>query len=184
VKNKLTSIQVSVKHRNELKKYCDKNGYNMNKFVEKLLEDNIMKNDGLNTITFKSGTKEEIIQYLKNKTGNKFSFAHTPPNAKNGELFEMNDKLFVDQINNYIDSNPIVNISMWEVIQNDKKEPMPIMSVKYETFFITDFSELRVINFINNIDNDNKKIFEKWLFEEIESNPKFINKIKILAGIK
>ena len=36
-----TAIQISVKIRNLLKSYCDKNGYKMSGFVEKLILDKI-----------------------------------------------------------------------------------------------------------------------------------------------
>lgn len=36
-----TSIQISTKHRNILKKYCDKHGYNMSGFLEKLIESKV-----------------------------------------------------------------------------------------------------------------------------------------------
>lgn len=37
--NKLTSIQISVKHRDSLKKYCEQYGFNMSAVVEKLIDD-------------------------------------------------------------------------------------------------------------------------------------------------
>lgn len=36
-----TAIQISVKIRNLLKSYCDKNGYKMSGFVEKIILENI-----------------------------------------------------------------------------------------------------------------------------------------------
>jgi len=39
MKTNLTSIQISVKHRNLLKKYCDNTGYTMSGAAEKLIEE-------------------------------------------------------------------------------------------------------------------------------------------------
>ena len=42
---KNTTVQISTFHRNLLKKYCDKNGYKMNRFLEKIIEYKTNKNN-------------------------------------------------------------------------------------------------------------------------------------------
>ena len=41
---KPTTVQISINHRNMLKKYCDIRGLKMNKFIENMIEEKI-KND-------------------------------------------------------------------------------------------------------------------------------------------
>lgn len=38
---KNTTVQISIMHRNLLKKYCHKYGYKMSRFVEQLIEEKI-----------------------------------------------------------------------------------------------------------------------------------------------
>lgn len=45
MKPQLTSIQVSIKHRNMLKDFCEKYGFNMSRFVEKLIEERTVRPD-------------------------------------------------------------------------------------------------------------------------------------------
>jgi hypothetical protein len=171
----LTSIQVSVKHRDKLKEYCDQNGCNMNRVVEKLIEDNIMKANGLKTITVPSGTKQEIVEYLRKTTNNRIASFTDTDGLNEGDLCEMKKKSFEQQID--WAGGPLVRISMWKARVVDSTISLGIVA---ETFFVTDYFEAVAESQEN---TPSRKKLEQWL-NSLENNPDSVDRLKRMVGTK
>jgi hypothetical protein len=206
MKNKLTSIQVSVDHRDKLKKYCDDSGHNMNKFVENLIDGNVVENKNeLKTIKFKCGTKEEILRYLRTKTNGDTYVQREKTNINDPSLYiakesqdllqeehprieegllEDTTALFEDQIDNSIGAgSPICSVSMWKTFKAEGHRKWHSDILVRETFFITNFSELKAEMELSENKEARKKEFQQWLNEELVNNPEINGKLLKLAGV-
>ena len=192
MKNKLTSIQVSVAHRNKLKKHCDEHGVSMNKFVGKIIMEKTRTQDGdLKWTTLQSGTKAEIIAYSRKKTKgivreyplpfkeNSFSENEKKHKQYVGTFYERSGNSFENQIDQAIvNGSPIVCIE-FIVIREYGAERIS------ERFLIEDFNHIRDELVLKTIDHnqDQKKLFSQWMNEELK-NPEFSERLRVMAGIK
>lgn len=148
--------------------------------------------DELKTISFRSGTKQEIVEYLRRKVkgilgeeimnscfGNeedKFL-----PIFKIGDLYEDINAPFETQIDEKIKGGfPIVRIVMWEITTMPNCKP----GRRYESFLVTDASEISEKNQLKMDEENYKEKFMMWLDDAFTPGSKLAIKFKQLSGIK
>lgn len=190
--NELTSIQVSVKHRDKLKKHCDQLGCNMNRFVENLIEDNVMKATQNNSdeydpllkpLTFLAGTKDEILLYIFSKiTGLIAAEDNVPADATSTDIYELRSDPIEEQIIDTIrNGSPILSIIVCGMNFNANSHKH--QAIRMSPFFVTDFLEIKTeIDMAEISPSKLKKAQES--FGKILESPEFIRKLPVVANIK
>ena len=147
--------------------------------------------DELKTISFRSGTKQEIVEYLRRKVRGVFGeemnlcFGNgedkSPPILKTGDLYEDINAPFETQIDEKTRAGfPIVRIVMWEITTMPNCKP----GRRYESFFVVDASEISEKNRLKMDEENYKEKFMMWLNDAFTSESKLAIKFKQLGGIK
>lgn len=191
----LTSIQVSVEYRDKLKEHCDKLGCNMNRFVEKLIENDIMKTNQkediqkensdvflplLTPMTFLSGTKDDILLYIQSKIAGRVNFLdNIPEDALSTDLYELNSDPIEEQITNTINAgSPILSIIVGARVMVYPGCNCVNQFLRMPTFFITDFLEVKTTEMSHKID----PVVLTQMVDKKLSDLKFVNKLRRAVG--